>query len=197
MKNFLLIFKYLGVCFVILLILTIVTPALNQLNVLNLPTKQLNTTIRTLTPTRPSYCAPLPIQVVYYSTLTITPDRFSTQGYYSKPTITPRIYNQTIDLSPEISIKEKSQIIIFRCNGTFDLYLLGSEININEKIILSPGDLIINTIPPASLMGRKPPKYATPDSIITITPMPYPAPVTPTLRKIIPYPIPYTPTPIY
>lgn len=196
MKNFLLIFKYLGVCFVILLIVTIVTPALDQFNVLNLPTKQLNTTIRTLTPTRPSYCAPLPNEAVDYSTLTITPNRFSSQVSYSRPTVTPRKYDLTIDLSAEISIKEKSQIIIFRCNGTFDLYLIGPEINITERIILSPGDLIISSIPPASQMGRKPPKYATADSIITITPMPYPAPVTPTLRKIVPYPIPSTPTPM-
>jgi hypothetical protein len=58
--------------------------------------------------------------------------------------------------------------IVFRCNGTFDKYWIGPEINFNEYLRLEPGDVILVSGPPASLMGHRPPKPPT----LTITPGP-------------------------
>lgn len=154
-------------------------------------------------PTRPFYCVPLPITIISTESPTPTLDPLTTPipnpspNPEPAPSVTPRVYSNIVDLNPEIPIADKWVRIIFRCNGTFDKYLYGSETDVNQYLNLGPGDVILNTIAPASLMGHQvpePPDWPTTTSAIT---SPYPPPatsVTITLT-VIPYPISSTSTP--
>jgi hypothetical protein len=129
--------------------------------------------------------------------LTPTPDRLTSPIPNSRPTVTPRVYANFIDLSPELPPQDKSEIVVFRCNGNFDLFLAGPQIDINQSINLEPGDLVISSIPPAFLMGHQPPEPPDWPTITPATSMPYPPPITPSPETATPfsYPAPATSTP--
>jgi hypothetical protein len=160
---------------------------------LNLPT-----ILITNTPTRPINCVPLPQELEDNLPLTPTPDHFVSQIPNSRPTVTPRSYTNTFDLNPELPIQDKSQIVVFRCDGYLDLYLVGPDTNIDQTITLAPGDIIISSAPPRYLMGQKPPEPQNRPTMITLTPLPYPPPNTsiPETITSFPYPPPTTSTPV-
>jgi hypothetical protein len=104
---------------------------------------------------------------------------------------------------------DKAIIIVFRCNGTFDEYIVGPGIKIPEGLHLGVGDTIINIIPLG--LHPHPPviptKTNTPISTVIPTETrnpsvqpataPYPAPVVTTtndlgkgLPTVSPYPAP-------
>ncbi len=142
----------------------------------------LPTVLTTPSPTRPLYCVPIPRKTITSWTMTPTPDRFSSPVPDFRPvvTVTPRVYAHIVDLSPELPRKDKGNITVFRCNGTFDLFIAGPEINIDQSIKLEPGDVILSASPPASMMGQEPPEpLKTPTTIPTTTTTPYPPPGNP------------------
>jgi hypothetical protein len=72
--------------------------------------------------------------------------------------VTARVYAYIIDLSPELQLTDKSELVVFRCSGVFFLYYAGLEVDALQAIDLEPGNLIVNSIPPASRMGHPPPE---------------------------------------
>jgi len=156
---------------------------------------KLPATLRTPSPTRPTYCVPLPQESATDSSRTPTPDRYSSPEPYFHATVTPRGYSHVYDLSPELPLIDKSEIVVFRCDGTFDLYLIGPDVNLDQNINLYPGDVIISSAPPASMMGHEPPEptfWASP-----VTEIPYPPPIIFTQTTTpFSYPAPATLTPV-
>lgn len=76
------------------------------------------------------------------------------------PTITPLPIISTTDLAPELADEDKTYVYVYRCEGTFELFLIGPvgpNAVISDAIPLRPGDIIYNAIPPASLVGHEPP----------------------------------------
>jgi hypothetical protein len=141
----------------------------------------LPTVIRSPFPTRPAYCVPLPREAQMIGTPAPTPNRFSTSIPYFRPTVTPIPFAHTYDLSPELPLSEKSEIVIFRCIGAFDLYLVGPNVDIDQALEIEDGDIILGSSPPASLMGHEPPEPtgSLPTQIppaSTPTSFPYPPP---------------------
>jgi hypothetical protein len=132
-------------------------------------------------PTRPAYCVPIPREPTSDIPPTATPARFSTQAVQDQPTLTPIPFTHVIDLSPELPLEDKSELVVFRCDGTFDLYWGGPEINMDLAVNLGPGDVILSSSSPASLMGHHPPpppgpETITPPTITTATMAPYSPP---------------------
>jgi hypothetical protein len=157
----------------------------------------LPTIIYTPSPTRPSYCVPIPQEIKTDATLTATPDRIISPIPYSRPSVTPRVFGQVIDLSPELPYQEKTEVIIFRCSGVFDKYYAGPEMDILQAINLEPGDLLVNSIPPVSMMGHQPSEPSSWNEITPSTSIPYPPPTAPSFETAtqISYPAPVTSTP--
>lgn len=129
---------------------------------------------------RPDYCVALPVQENDSFTPTTTPNKFAERNNKIDQTVTPVPYKNVIDLDPLDTDEDKYQITVFRCNGDFDLFLVGMDRDFDESFYLEEGDIIINSIPPLSLMGKQPPE---PERITTnsptpklITPVPYPVP---------------------
>jgi len=160
---------------------------LNQTNQTQSTSPLLPTIIRTPSPTRPSYCVPIPRAVQPIGSPTPTPNLFPLASVMPKtlpmpelaPSVTPRVYTNIFDLSPEIPLRDKWETVVFRCHGTFDKFLGGPGIDVDQFLNLMPGDVIINSIPPASLMGHKPPTPPGWPNITPATSMPYPPPITP------------------
>jgi hypothetical protein len=91
--------------------------------------------------------------------------------------VTPIPYAEIIDLSPDVPERDKSQIIVFRCDGRFALYkVLGASALVYPE--LGPGDVIFNSFPAESLVGQQ--IHVTTPVVVTVvvtaTPRP---PVTP------------------
>lgn len=154
-----------------------------------LPTIQMSPSV-----TRPSDCVPFPTDEKSTATLTPTPARSASAVPSSRASVTPRVYANMIDLSPELPVEEKSQIIVFRCNGSFDHYFVGPNIDINSRIQLYPGDVIIQSIAPAMLMGHKPPEPTEVPPSNPPTTFPYPPAITITPTPTIPMTYPAPPT---
>lgn len=129
----------------------------------------------TPSPPRPWYCVPLPRTAQQRGSPTSRP--FPLTSVMTKtpnqppivPTVTPRVYANIVDLSPEVPLRDKVEIVVFRCDGTFDQFLAGPEIDVYQYLNLGPGDVVINIVPPASLMGVEPPE---PTNRVTNTPSP-------------------------
>lgn len=146
---------------------------------------QLPTFIRTPSPTRPSYCVPLPITIISSELPTPTLNPLTSPVLTTSPianpapSVTPRVYSNIVDLNPEIPLMDKWETIVFRCNGTFDKYLYGSETDYPQFLNLRPGDVILNIIAPASLMGHEAPEPPDWPTTTSATTFPYPPPATP------------------
>src|SRR5262249_29576950 len=69
------------------------------------------------------------------------------------PSVTPIPFSKVTDLAPDLPAKDKTQVIVYRCNGTYELYYIG-YVPVSEAVNLLPGDVIVNVISPASLMGH-------------------------------------------
>ena len=161
------------------------------------------TIIRSPSPTRPAYCVPLPGVPQPLGSSSSTPDPFGSVILTTSPrqsfapSVTPRVYAHIFDLSPEIPLREKWEVIVFRCDGTFEQFLGGPEIDFYQILDLQAGDVILNTIPPASLMGNEPPE--PPDETTTPlgTSIPYPPPIPTSVKTptLLVYPAPVTLSP--
>jgi hypothetical protein len=101
-------------------------------------------------PTRPADCIPLPKNI--YNDLKSPPTPAA-----NIPSVTPIPFKNTIDLSPDIAMSSKWETIVFRCDGSFDRYLTGPNLDPRKAISLGPGDVIILAIPPSSMMGVESP----------------------------------------
>lgn len=136
--------------------------------------------------TRPAYCAPIPHETLPIGLPTPTPNILTlpvptpphSQG------VTPIPFSHIYDLSPQLPQRDKCEIIVFRCNGAFDQFWAAPDIDIHRAIALAEGDIILNSIPPASLMGHEPPPPPTDvlDKPAITTPRmasPYPPPALP------------------
>jgi hypothetical protein len=124
----------------------------------------LPTILKTPSPIRSASCVPIPRAAQPSGSPTPTlfpmaPDRPRTSHMPDlAPSVTPRAYANIADLSPEVPLQDKWETIVFRCNGTFDKFLAGPGVEVDQFLKLEPGDVVINTIPPASLMGQEPPE---------------------------------------
>lgn len=109
--------------------------------------------------TRPPDCVPLPPTPTYDpSTPTPTPNLATQMDYQTLPTpvwITVTPYPTPIDLSPKISNEHKMSATVYRCNGTWDTYILDPAI-FPTAIPLSHGDIIYFAFPPIGLQPRAP-----------------------------------------
>jgi hypothetical protein len=124
------------------------------------------TSIPVPSPVRPAGCVPLPQNEP--NTKNMTNEIL--------PSVTPIPFMHKYDLSPDIDPKDKWEATVYRCDGSFDKYLGGVNINSQFSIPLGPGDIIINSAPPASMMGQQSPRYSDITPQPKGTNPPYPAP---------------------
>lgn len=131
-------------------------------------------------------CAPTPqlsIKEVGPNTPTPNPDAFGTIPEPG-PSVTPLPISKINDLAADLSEEDKIYVYVMRCNGSFELFLLSPNVKIAEAIPLQPGDVILDWIPPSSLMGHRPPIVTAQASPVNFSAgAPYPPPGTTT-----PYP---------
>lgn len=143
-------------------------------------------------PTRPAGCVPLPASMFQVKgTPTLTPQRgVVTSPMPLRASVTPIPFTIDLDLDPQLSIIEKMEVVVFRCNGNFERYYISPLKDFNKEIPLFEGDIYFSIAPPAASMG------VPPDPVITSTSMPpttipYPVePISPTMNISTPYPIP-------
>jgi hypothetical protein len=164
--------------FILLLVFILVFAIRMQLETTNHNTQNTN-----LKPSQQA-CAPTPqlsIKEMGLNTPTPNPDEFGTIPKLA-PSVTPLPISKMTDLATDLPDKDKVYVYIMRCSGDFELFLLNPNVKITEAIPLQPGDVILDWIPPASLMGHRPP-------IITSQPSPT------NLPDGTPYPLPGTQVP--
>ena len=72
---------------------------------------------------------------------TATPDRqhFGTIAPPA-PTLTPYPISKTTDLSPELAPRDKGRVLVFHCDGTYELFLTRDPA---FGVTLQPGDVVI------------------------------------------------------
>ncbi|HEX7975878.1 MAG TPA: hypothetical protein VF498_15830, partial [Anaerolineales bacterium] len=91
------------------------------------------------------------------------------------PTVIPRKIAQTIDLAPELSRDQKATVWVLQKDGYYRLYLIRPNSDVNDVVVLQPGDTITDeTMPHAGMYVN--PQEPTRPSILTPTPTinPYP-----------------------
>jgi len=180
------------VMIVILLLVALVVTAKD-----NLQTPSLLNFQMAPSPTRPSHCVPLPFANTSDSNPTPTPNRYGLAEDHPWPTVTPRVFTNIFDLSPELPLEQKSEILVFRCDGSYDRFLAGVDVDFDRFINLQPGDVIIGSAPPAIMMQRHPPSASNWPPPFN-TPVPYPVDDEPLQENLsqFPYPVPstYSPT---
>jgi hypothetical protein len=141
--------------------------------------------------TRSPNCAPYPSAKEEAKIRTATPSRGEKSNAASVVTVTPIPISNTIDLSPKTQSSDKLVITIFRCNGSFDQYIVGTDIKIPEDLHLGVGDTVYSSLPlgthsvppplPNTTFTNSP--IATNKPLFTATPsnsatnVPYPAPI--------------------
>lgn len=125
---------------------------------------------------------------------TSTPDLVSVAKLTVTPpaSVTPLPIKRTIDLAPELPSENKLTVLVWRCDGSIDLYLAEPSVeDISFKFELQKGDVVMDILPPAATFGNQPPPLSglqapTPIGIptgypvltqpfFTLTPLPYPA----------------------
>ncbi len=135
------------------------------------------------TPTRTCVPTPLPpTDVVGTPTPTPVPSEFGTPPSVRPPSVTPLPLSKTTDLAPDLPDNEKAYVYVFRCNGTYELFLVRpAGVETTQTIPLQAGDIILHAFPPASLVGHQPPgppptesPFASPLTTPTILPLPGP-----------------------
>lgn len=124
--------------------------------------------------TRPPHCVPLIKDAVEEQKPTATPAKGKGKPVPVSATSTPFPDNSVYDLSPTLKEQEKTYIVVYRCNGAYESYWLGPDILFSEAIQLEEGDLILQVIQPARLVGANPTKEPK-------DPYPYPPPIMPTI----------------
>lgn len=95
-------------------------------------------------------------------TPTPRPDQFGTPPPPSS-TLTPIPFSRTVDLAPDLSEDQKTHFIVYRCNGSYELFLGRYPQNaqsITETLKLQPGDILVTMFgpyPPITKIVRPPP----------------------------------------
>jgi hypothetical protein len=113
--------------------------------------------ISSQTPSSPCAPTPQPPHDVGIRTPTPGPSEFGTPPSMRSPSVTPLPLSRTSDLAPELSNSDKVYVYVFRCNGTYELFLIRPDVEITQAIPLQVGDTILYWLPPKSLMGHQPP----------------------------------------
>ncbi|HEY9074942.1 MAG TPA: hypothetical protein VIO61_00260 [Anaerolineaceae bacterium] len=140
-------------------------------------------------PTRVKGCVPYP-KMENVNSPTPTPNILNKVGVPAvyPPTVTLIPYRRIVDLDDTLTQSEKGSVIVFRCDGSWDIYWFNPSKGYKNDVYLQQGDVIWMVNPPSSLGGRKPPspvgkeKTARKEetAIKTISPsitqVPYPAP---------------------
>ena len=90
------------------------------------------------------------------NTPTPKPDEFGTIPKLA-PSVTPLPLSKITDLATDLPEKDKVHVYVMRCSGSFELFLLNPNMKIAAVVPLQPGDVILDWIPPASLLGHRPP----------------------------------------
>jgi|GEM_PF-1843533 len=94
------------------------------------------------------------------STATPAPFEYGTPPLVNAPSVTPWPLAKITDLAMDLQDEDKVYVYVFRCNGTFELFLVrpgGPNADLSTAIPLQPGDIILDWMAPASLMGHYPP----------------------------------------
>lgn len=99
---------------------------------------------------------------------------FGTPPMILAPSVTPFPVSQVIDLVPQLSENDKARVYVRRSDGTYMVFLMRFEMDIKD-LPLSPGDVVVQKIPPPSLMGQQPPRTTFPAPTPTVPPYPAPA----------------------
>jgi len=111
-------------------------------------------------------CVPTPI---LWSTDTGTPTITPAPSQQVTPpfsaSVTPLPISKITDLSPDVPKEDKGQVVVFHCDGTFELFLTFA----GTPAPLLPGDVIVLSAPPDSLMGKTVPQ-GTAVELPTVTP---------------------------
>ncbi len=111
-------------------------------------------------------CVPTPI---FWSTdtgtptITPAPSQQVTPPFSASVTLLP--ISKITDLSPDVPNEDKGHVVVFHCDGTFELFLTFA----GTPAPLLPGDVIVLSAPPVSLMGKTVPQ-GTAVELPTVTP---------------------------
>jgi hypothetical protein len=88
----------------------------------------------------------------------------------------PFVISKINDLATDVPDQIKTYVYVMHCDGSIELFKVKSSGDMNKDVPLFPDDFVLDWIPPASLMGSRPPS-------ITNTQIPtavgYPPPATP------------------
>ena len=110
------------------------------------------------TETRRPGCVPYPQIGKESAFRTATPAEGEKSNDSAVISVTPRPIAHTYNLSPNADPVEQAVILIYRCNGTYDQYIVGLDIKIPEDLHLGVGDTIIesfsvgiHSLPPPTL----------------------------------------------
>ncbi len=106
------------------------------------------------------------------STRTPAPSEFGTPPGVPAVASTRWPISQVIDLAGQLDEKDKAQIYVRRANGAIIVFLVSMETSITQ-LPLQAGDVVIQKVPPASLMGHEIHRPTVP---ATATKPPYPGP---------------------
>jgi hypothetical protein len=77
-------------------------------------------------------------------------------------TALPYAVAKITDMNPNAPDKEKTFIYVFHCDGSIELFKVVSSGNMDKDIPLLADDVVLDWIPPASLMGSRPPTLKDP-----------------------------------
>ena len=71
------------------------------------------------------------------------------------PTAVPKV-EQVVDKAPGMDAKDKVSIVVLKADGQRYRYLV--EPGVYARTLLEDGDILVNVVPPTSIMGNRPPK---------------------------------------
>ncbi len=104
-------------------------------------------------------CVPTPTRAPR-GTPTATPSGIALGGPVPFSTVTPFPFSRRVDLAPDVAAENKTQIIVYRCDGRYELFLTKPSLEgrtITETVQLEPGDIVVSTSNPM-LMRAHPPE---------------------------------------
>ncbi len=95
-------------------------------------------------------CVPTPTHAPR-GTPTPTPNEIALGTPIPFSTVTPIPFSQVIDLAPDLAAGNKTQIIVYRCDGRYELFLTNPSLEgrtVTETLQLEPGDIVVSTAYP-------------------------------------------------
>ena len=97
------------------------------------------------------------------------------------PSVTPLPVSQTFDLAQELPDSEKVFVYVYRCNGTYELFMVRPgepNSDISSGIPLNHGDIILFWVQPESMMGHQPPRVTSSPTASPLAPSTFGPPST-------------------